>query len=192
MLVRRAPTLLSPPTRAGFPSVPPASQASLARLSPRGSWSSTRLGQEGRGHQRLTQNFMRKRALEGPRSKSSLRPPFFSGELVVDLVDVRGFEVGGSLLGWGLDWPMCTNRCLLYCGHRRAGHKGAAGGRTSPGARGPARAQSRDATAGPGSPPGDTEQEEGLGAQQSKQASRTWSSRPPQRRLVRWSLFALF
>lgn len=29
----------------------------------------------------LTQNFTRKKALEGPRSKSSFSPPFFSGNL---------------------------------------------------------------------------------------------------------------
>lgn len=39
------------------------------------------LGWEGGGHPRLTQNFTRKKALEGPRSKSSLRPPFLSGNL---------------------------------------------------------------------------------------------------------------
>lgn len=38
----------------------------------------SRMGQVIQG---LTQNFTRKKALEGPRSKSSLRPPFFSGNL---------------------------------------------------------------------------------------------------------------
>lgn len=36
---------------------------------------------EGKRGPGLTQNFTRKKALEGPRSNSSLRPPFFSGNL---------------------------------------------------------------------------------------------------------------
>ena len=103
--MRRAPTLLSPPTRAGFPSVPPASKASLVRLHPRGQLSQGpsdghRRAGTGRTRPRGTYPELHKEKGIGRSAfKELLEATLLLGELVVDLVDVHGFEVGVTVAG---------------------------------------------------------------------------------------------